>query len=83
MTVINATNARKNLYQLISDVNENSEPIIIVNNSGKNAVLISEDDWRAIQETNYINSIKGLTENIIEGMNTPIEDCISEEEVHW
>jgi len=83
MNIINATNARKNLYRLISDVNENSEPVIIVNNSGKNAVLISEDDWKAIQETNYINSIKGLADSIIEGMNTPIEDCIPEDEVNW
>lgn len=83
MTVINATNARKNLYQLISDVNTNSEPIIIVNNSGKNAVLISEDDWRSIQETNYINSINGLAENIIENGKSPLEESLKENEVEW
>jgi antitoxin YefM len=83
MSVINITNARQNLYQLISDVNTNCEPITIMNNRGKNAVLISEDDWKAIQETNYINSIQGLTESIIKGGNTPLEKCISEDEVEW
>ena len=51
MKIVNATNARNNLYQLISDVNTNNEPITIVNSRGKNAVLLSEDDWNAIQET--------------------------------
>ncbi len=75
MTVINATNARQNLYQLISDVNTNSEPITIMNNRGKNAVLISEDDWRAIQETIYLNSIPGLAESIIAGGKEAMEEC--------
>ena len=51
MTAINATTARKNLYQLIADVNDSRTPITITNVRGKNAVLISEDDWRAIEET--------------------------------
>ena len=45
MTSISITKARANLYQTVSDVNEYSEPITITNNRGKNAVLISEDDW--------------------------------------
>ena len=60
MTAINATSARKNLYQLIQDVNTNSTPITITNSRGKNAVLLSEDDWNAIQETVYLNSIPGM-----------------------
>ena len=75
MTVINATKARQNLYQLISDVNANCEPITIMNNRGKNAVLISEDDWRAIQETIYLNSIPGLAESIIAGGKEEIGEC--------
>ncbi len=84
MTVINATNARQNLYQLISDVNTNSEPITIMNNRGKNAVLISEDDWRAIQETIYLNNIPGLVESIIEGGEEAIEECeVYSEDEEW
>ena len=83
MTAISVTKARENIYQLMSDVNLNCEPITITNNKGKNAVLIGEADWRAIQETLYLMSIPGMAESIIEGGNTPIEECLSEDEVEW
>ena len=83
MTAISATKARENIYQLISDVNANNEPITITNNKGCNAVLIGEADWKAIQETLYLTSIPGMAESIIEGGKTPLEDCVSENEVEW
>ena len=64
MSTINITNARANLYQLVSDVNVGFNPITIVNNEGKNAVLISEDEWNSIEETLYLSSIPGLVNNI-------------------
>lgn len=83
MTAISATKTRENIYQIISDVNANCEPITITNNKGKNAVLIGEDDWRAIEETLYLMSVSGMAESIISGGKTPIEECVSEEEVEW
>ena len=83
MITISATKARENIYQLISDVNANCQPITITNNKGRNAVLIGEDDWRAIEETLFLMSIPGMTESIIEGGNTPLEECLSEDEVDW
>ena len=83
MTAISATKARENLYQLISDVNSNSSAITITNNRGKNAVIISEDDWNALQETLYLMSVPGLTESIIEGGKEATSDCLSEDEVKW
>ena len=50
--------------QLVSDVNVGFNPITIVNNKGKNAVLISEDEWNSIEETLYLSSIPGLVNNI-------------------
>ena len=64
MSTINITNGRANLYQLVSDVNVGFNPITIVNNKGKNAVLISEDEWNSIEETLYLSSIPGLVNNI-------------------
>ena len=55
---------------------------MIVSKKG-NAVLVSENDWNAIQETVYLNSIPGMVESIKKGMETPIEDCVSEEDVEW
>lgn len=66
----------------IRKANQYSEPTLIVGKRG-NAVLLSEDDWNAIQETLFLNSIPGMTESIIEGANTLIEDCIPEDKVQW
>ena len=61
MTAINATTTRKNLYQLIEDVNDSRMPVTITNARGKNAVLLSDDDWRAIEETLYLNAVEDLS----------------------
>lgn len=82
MSTINITNARKDLYRLVENVNRFCELTLIVGKNG-NAVLLSEEDWNAIQETLFLNSISGMTESIINGMETPIEDCIPEEQVNW
>ena len=66
MNTINITNARQNIFQLVADVNIGFNPITIVNNKGKNAVLISEDEWRGIEETIYLSSIPGLVDSINE-----------------
>ena len=65
MTSISITKARANLYQTVSEVNEASQPITITNNRGKNAVLIGEEDWKAIQESLYLNSIPGISQSIL------------------
>ena len=79
MRTINVTKARADLYNLLLETSESHEPIQI---TGKktNAVLLAEDDWRAIQETLHLSSIPGMRESIIEGLNTDIEDT---EELDW
>ena len=64
MSTINITNARQNLFQLVADVNVGFNPITIVNNKGKNAVLISEEEWKNIEETLYLSSIPGFVDDI-------------------
>jgi len=64
MSTINITKARQNLFQLVVDVNIGFNPITIVNNKGKNAVLISEEEWKNIEETLYLSSIPGLVDDI-------------------
>ena len=84
MTAINATTARKNLYQIIADVNENSMPITITNNRGKNAVLLSEDDWNAIQETIYLNSIPNMVKSIVSADEEPLlERAVYDPNEEW
>lgn len=76
VTAISITKARANLYQTVADVNEYSQPITITNNRGKNAVLISEEDWMAIQETLYLNSIPGMTESILVSKEEELSECV-------
>ena len=80
MINMTATEARKRLYKLLDEVAESHEPVQIAGKRNS-AVLISEDDWRAIQETLYLTSIPGMRESIKKGMETPVEEC--EEELHW
>jgi len=77
MTTLTATEARKQLYKLVDDVSDTHEPVQITGKRG-NAVLVGEDDWRAVQETLFLVSIPGMRESIIEGMATPPEDLDTE-----
>lgn len=83
MNAISVTRARENIYKLMSDVNVNCQPITITNSKGKNAVLIGEEDWKAIEETLFLMSVPGMAESIIKGGSTPLEECLSEDEVTW
>ncbi len=80
MTSITATEARKRLYSLVDDVAESHEPIQIAGKRNS-AVLISEADWRAIQETMYLCSIPGMRNSIRKGLKTPFDQC--SEELKW
>ena len=80
MTIMSATEARKQLYRLLDDVSQSHEPVQITGKRG-NAVLVSEDDWRAVQETLYLVSIPGMRESILEGMAAPIDEF--DDELDW
>jgi antitoxin YefM len=77
MTSMTATQARTQLYSLLDDVANSHEPVQI---AGKrhSAVLVSEEDWRAVQETLYLTSVPGMRESIRKGLKTPVEKCSKE-----
>ena len=77
MTNLSVTEARSRLYQLLDQVSQNSEPILITGKRS-NAVLLSEEDWRAVQETLYLLSIPGMRESILEGRDASDEDVFDE-----
>ena len=74
MTAITASEARANLYRLIDEAASSHQPLLITGKRNK-AVLVSEEDWEAIQETLYLLSIPGMRESIREGMETPADKC--------
>jgi prevent-host-death family protein len=77
MNTLTASEARANLYRLMDQAAESHQPIAI---SGKrnNAVLVSADDWEAIQETLYLLSVPGMRETIKEGIVQRVDDCAKE-----
>lgn len=80
MKTLSATQARKEIYRLLDEAAETHEPIQITGKRS-NAILVSEDDWRSIQETIYLSSIPGMSESIKEGMDTPLDK--TESELDW
>lgn len=75
----NATNFRKHIFELIDQTINYNEPVNISTKNG-NAILISEEEYNNLKETLYLNSIPGMKEKIIDGINTPLEEC---DEVEW
>lgn len=77
MKTIKASDAQSEFNNLIEEAFLSHRPIQIIGDS-KNAILISEEDWQAIQETIHLLSIPGMRESIKDGLNTPPEDCSKE-----
>ena len=77
MTTVNVTEARANLYKLIDDASASHEPVVITGKGG-NAVLLSEDDWNAINETLYLLSVPGMRGSIIEGIQENFDETSTE-----
>lgn len=80
MPTLTISEARARLYRLIDEAAASHEPIRITGKRN-NAVLISEEDWSAIQESLYLLSIPGMRESIRTGLETPIEEC--KQELDW
>ena len=82
MTNVNITNFRKNIFGLLEQTIKYNEPVNISTKDG-NAVILSEEDYNGLIETLYICSVPGLKEQLIEGMNKPLSECVPEDEVKW
>jgi len=80
MTTVTASEARANLYRLIDEAAASHQPLLISGKRNK-VVLVSEEDWEAIQETLFLLSVPGMRESIREGLDTPVEEC--DEDLDW
>jgi prevent-host-death family protein len=74
MPILTASKAREKLYKIIDETAVSHQPIQITSRRN-NAVLISENDWNAIQETLYLLSIPGMRDSILKGLKTPLKKC--------
>jgi PHD/YefM family antitoxin component YafN of YafNO toxin-antitoxin module len=82
MKIMPVTKVRQNIYKIIEQIKRNSEPIQITSRKG-NAILISEEDWNAIQETLYLLSIPNLKESIMDADKVPLDKWKDEEDLGW
>jgi prevent-host-death family protein len=82
MYTYNVTNDESKLHSLLHEVNQTHMPVQIID-QGAAAVILSADDWRAIEETIYINSVHGLADSIRAASKEPIADCLLADEADW
>lgn len=82
MTNTNITNFRNNIFEYINQAIEFND-VINVNTKNGNAVLLSEDDYNGIMETLYLSSDPQVKADILEGAQTPLSECITEDEIEW
>jgi PHD/YefM family antitoxin component YafN of YafNO toxin-antitoxin module len=77
MESVSVSSARENIYSLIGSIRKTGAPMRITSKTG-NVVLVSEEEWRDIEETLYLMSNKATYEAIKEGLNTPVSECVEE-----
>ena len=82
MIITNITNFRKNIFAILEQTIKYNEPVNVSTKTG-NAVILSEEDYNGLMETLYLSSAPEMKQKIIDGMNTPIDECIPEDEVSW
>lgn len=82
METINITKARQNLYQLVKQTNMTHQPVHITGKEG-DAVLMSEADWRSIEETLYLNAVPGLVGKILAGDREPANERVNADDLEW
>lgn len=78
--ILSASQVRSDIFNLIDETAMSHEPIVITGKRN-NAVMVSQEDWNAIQETLYLSSIPKVRKSIIKGLETSIEDC--SENIEW
>jgi len=80
MPTLTASEARANLYRLMDQTAESHEPILIAGKRN-DAVLVSAEDWQAIQETLHLLAVPGMRESIKAGLSEPVDACAPE--LNW
>ena len=82
MNTTTITNFRKNMYEMVENTVRYDEPLSIISKSG-NAVMISEEEYNSLMETLFLTSIPGMREKLIDGLQTPLDETVPEEEAGW
>jgi prevent-host-death family protein len=76
MRIVQVSEARTKLTQLMDDVAAKHQPIMIAGKRNS-AVMLALDDWAAIQETLFLSTDTKMRQSIRDGMNTPVNQLDS------
>jgi len=82
MIATNVTSFRKNIFAMLEQTIKYNEPLSVSTKSGS-VVVLSEEDYRGLTESLYLSSVPGMKEKLIDGKNTPLNDCVPESEIKW
>ena len=82
MTSINVTNFRKDLFTTLEHTIRYNQPVNVSTKDG-NVVILSEEDYNGLMETLAICSVPGLKDAILDGKNTPLSECVPNDESKW
>ncbi len=74
MKHVSISEVRKNIFNLFDNVVDSHEPLYI--KTKKDAVIVlSVEDYNALEETLYLQSVPGFVEEVKEAIEQPIETC--------
>lgn len=79
MSITNATNFRKDFFKYLDTAINDNQVITVTTKSG-NAIILNEEEYNALIETAYLNSIPNMAQSIIDGSNTPTDELV---EIDW
>ena len=82
MMNINITRFRNSIFDLLEQPIRFNEPINFTTEIG-NAVVLIEEDYNGLMETLHLSSVPGMKEKIMDGLKTPLSECVPESEVEW
>lgn len=82
MLNVNVTHFQENLFALLEQTIHKGQPLHIQTKSG-NAVVLSEEEYNNLLETLYLSQNPVMKKQILEGMQTPLSECIPADEVEW
>jgi prevent-host-death family protein len=80
--IYSSSKARENFYRLIDEVSDSHRPYVITGRRN-NVIMISEEDYRAMEETLYLLSVPGMRESLLSASAEPIEDCLKADQINW
>lgn len=77
---MSVSQVRADIYNVMDETAKTHEPVLITGKRN-NVVMLCEEDWKAIEETLYLNTVPNMASSIQDSMNA--EDSEFSEDIEW